>query len=152
MKQTILNIDKNIFVKRLNFYKFICVTLIFAMISLNVLFCILRNADNHMAMLILNIAVDIIIGWSVVVILSFWVIPQSKIIKLFESKKGKIKGKVISVSDDAVRVREMDCKKVEIECDDRRMIFLPENTISLIQGREYVIGIVSNIIVEVEYE
>ena len=73
MKQTILCISQKDYKNKLNINKIICIAIAVVTIALNVLFCILRNDENHQTMLILNIVVDIVGCWALVVVVSFFI-------------------------------------------------------------------------------
>ena len=87
MKQTILCISQKDYKNKLNINKIICIAIAVVTIALNVLFCILRNDENHQTMLILNIVVDIVGCWALVVVVSFFIAPYSQKLKLYNSKK-----------------------------------------------------------------
>ncbi len=152
MKQTILKIDEKIYSKQLNTRKAICITVAIVTVLLNVLFCFLRNDDNHKLMLALNIVIDILVAWFVYAFLSFAVLPQSRLLKLYKSKRLLCRGVVTEISQEIQRVQQFDCYQVVIGVENPRVFFLPNNCIVLEVGKECQFATASNIIVEVEYE
>lgn len=90
MKQTILRISQKDYKNKLNINKIICIAIAVVTVALNVLFCILHNDDNHQTMLILNIVIDIVGCWAMVVVVSFFIVPYSQKLKLYNSKKNTL--------------------------------------------------------------
>ncbi len=153
MKQTILGTNIEIFASQLKKRKIIAVATVVIIICLNVLFCILRNENNHYLMLGLNIAVDILGLWFLIGFVSFKIAPRSALIKMYRKRSTAVTCVIMSVSDETTRVQGFDCFKITVEGDTKRTLFLPDvGAISLNAGDRADIYAVSGIIVEVEYE
>ena len=103
-------------------------------------------------MLLLNIVVDIVGCWALVVVVSFFIAPYSQKLKLYNSKKTLCRGIVTDISSETQNVRGFDCYAVKVGVEQSRILFLPLDGIVLQIDQQYCFSVVSNIIVEVEYE
>lgn len=152
MKQTILRISQKDYKNKLNINKIICIAIAVVTVALNVLFCILHKDDNHQTMLILNIVIDIVGCWAMVVVVSFFIVPYSQKLKLYNSKKTLCRGIVTDISSETQNVQGFDCYAVKVGVEQSRILFLPSASIILQIDQQYCFSVVSNIIIEVEYE
>ncbi len=153
MQQTILGVDQNVYRKKIKNRTIICIAVAIVMVAFNVLFCLLRNDDNHKTMLALNIVFDILIGWFLIAFVSFAILPQKRTLKIFKRKRTVCKGEVVEISTDTQRVQGFDCYSVSVGVESKRTLFLPNtNEFHLEVGKVAQFFVVSNIIVEVCYE
>lgn len=149
MMQTILGTDQQKYSKALKSKKILCIVVAVIAVVLNVVFCLLRNDDNHTTMLILNVAVDLFCAWFVIFFCTFVLPTQSKQLSLYSGVQQSYKGVVTNISTDTQRTFGLDCLSVAIG-DDNRTFFLPDNGHMILEvGKQYVLQVCSNVIVEV---
>ncbi len=153
MKQTILGKDRKAFDRRLKRRKAICIWVTVVTVALNLLLCLFRNETNHYVMLVLNIAIDLLVGWFLIAFVSLYVVPQLRLVKLYKKKSSAFVGELIEISEETVRVEGFDCYKLKVGAESRRVFFLPDSfEESLPIGAELHMSVVSGIVVEVRYE
>lgn len=150
MTQTILGMDKNTYAKKIKNRKIICLIVLLGMILFNVVFTFLRSDKNHSLMLFLNIFIDVLCGWFVIYFYSFWISPQKKLLKVFESKKSKFRGEIVEISEETETIQSIICYRVVVKTPEERVIFLPvKGAIELNEGETWLFSIASGLIVEV---
>ncbi len=151
MKQTILGMGRDAFAKRLKTRIVIVITLAALTVLLNVLFCIMRNDENHGLMLGFNIAADTLCLWFLIYYLSFFVLPENSLLKLYDKKRSLLCGEILSVSNETVRVQGFDCYKIAVLENEERTLFLPDTgTVTINANSTLKLSVVSGIIAEVE--
>lgn len=151
MKQTILGMDKDSFVKKINFRKRLIVSALFGAVLLNVLFTFLRNDRNHGLMLFLNIFVDALGGWFAISYHSFRISPPKKLLRIYEAKRSMLRGKVVEISEETYTIQSIPCRRVVVEGNGQQVLFLPENgAITLNVGESWTFSLASGLVVEVE--
>ena len=150
MTQTILGMDKTVFAKQIKNRKIVSLTVLLAMVLLNVLLTLLRSDSNHGLMLFLNIFVDTLCGWFVIYFSGFWIFPQKKLLKIFNSEKSKFRGEIMEISEEMETIQSIICYRVVVGATEERVVFLPANgTIVLNKGEIWVFSVASCLIVEV---
>jgi hypothetical protein len=150
MTQTILGMDKNVYTKKIKNRKIICHAVLLAMVLLNILFTLLRSDSNHGLMLFLNIFVDSLCGWFVIYFSSFWIFPQKRLLKIFNSGKSKFRGEIVEISEEMETIQSIICNRVVVGATEQRVVFLPANgAIVLNKGEIWVFSVASGLIAEV---
>lgn len=147
MKQTILGADRAIYQKNLRTNSLLCIVVACAMIVLHVVCTCLRTEHNHTAMLLLNIATDIVGGSFLIAWLSMCVLPQKKFLRLYHLATQETTGQVVEVGTSVIHYIGVDCQEV---CLEDRRLFLPAGTMVLNAGEHYRFRLKGNLIVEVE--
>lgn len=97
-------------------------------------------------MLIANIAADIIGGSFLIARLSIYVLPQHKLLKLYDRATQEATGQVLEIGSSLVHHVGVNC--CEIRLAERRL-FLPADTIVLTVGEHYRFRLKGNLIMEV---
>lgn len=150
MTQTILGMDKTVYAKKIKDRKIVRLVVLFAMLLLNVLFTFLRRDSNHSLMLFLNILIDVLCGWYVIFFSEFWIFPQEKLLKIYNSEKSKFCGEVVEISEETETVQSIVCYRVVIGPKEQRVLFLPaKGAIELNKGEIWEFSVESGLIAEV---
>lgn len=150
MKQTILGMDKTVFVRKIKNKKIICLVVLFAMLMLNVLFTLFRSDSNHSLMLFLNIFIDVLCGWFIIYFSEFWILPQARLLKIFNSEKSVFRGEVLEISEETETIQSIICYRVVVGATEQRVVFLPaKGAIVLHKGEIWVFSVASGLITEV---
>ena len=146
MKQTVLGADRYDYEKRLRANILLCIVLLCAMVVIHALCICLRTTNNHTAMLICNIAVDILGGSFLLARLNLCILPQKKLLQLYDRAAQEATGQVLEINTSMIHYIGVDC--YEISLPDRQL-FLPAETMVLHLGKEYRFRLKGNLIVEV---
>lgn len=146
MKQTVFGTDRAAFQKKLRTNILLCAVVLCAIVFVHVICTCLRTADNHTAMLIANIAADIIGGSFLVARLSICVFPQQKLLRLYDIANQGMTGQVLEIGNSIIHYVGVDCYEV---CLENRHLFLPADTMELSVGEHYRFRLKGNLIVEV---
>lgn len=147
MKQNILGTSTTEYAKIIKKRTVFCVAVVMLAILLNVLFTCLRTDNNHTAMLLLNIFVDITCGAFAIYFVSFYILPQSKLLNLMKKQKEIVHGAVNNVDKQSTMYMGIACYQVML--GDRKL-FVPLGTIEMYNKDTLTAQVVSNIVVEVE--
>ena len=146
MKQTIFGASREEFQKRLRARIILCVCVFCAILMIHGVCTWLRTEQNHTAMLLLNIAADILGGSFLIAQLNIYVLPQLKSLKLYDLAAQETTGQVVEIGESAIHYIGVDC--LEVHLPDRRL-FLPVGTITLTVGAQYRFRLKGNLVVEV---
>ncbi len=92
-------------------------------IGIHVLLLCLRTEENHSLMLLLNILVDVLAGWSLLACTELVYMPRLRLYRLFQMPTLCIEGEVLDVCHTLQRVNGLDCYSVSV---DGRSCFVPE--------------------------
>lgn len=147
MKQTILGTDRAVYQKNLHRNIFLCIFILFAIVVIHVVCTLCRTEQNHTYMLIANIAADIIGGSFLIARLSMCIIPQKKLLRLYDQATQEATGQVLEIGNSIIHYIGVDCYEV---CLENRRLFLPAGTIVLTEGEHYRFRLKGNLIVEVD--
>jgi len=146
MKQTIFGTDRAAFQKNLRKNTVYCVLVFCAVVFMHGLCTLGRTEDNHTFMLIANIAADIVGGSFILARLNLCVLPQQKLLRLYDQATQQTAGQVLEVGTSMIHYIGVDC--YEVSLPDRHL-FLPAGTIQLQKGDTYSFRLKGNLIVEV---
>lgn len=147
MKQTILGVPPLTYHRRLKKKILLCACLLIAAVAMNVLFVSLRTEENHLLMMWLNIAVDILCGFFLIYYTDTRIFPAHRLWRLMCRSKLTVTGTVDSIGKTGIRYMDIACIPVTVS---GRQLFLPEDTLQLQVGEHCTLSTVSNIIVEAE--
>ncbi len=147
MKQIILEKKAEDFIKQLALHKFLCAAAAVLAIMGNVILTACRNDQNHIALLIANILLDVAAGWFIITWLNLVILPQGRLVKLYRQPREEYVGTVQLISEQVQRIRFLDCIQVTVG-EDARIFFMPVGMLQLCPGRKYILMAVSNVIVE----
>lgn len=99
-------------------------------------------------MLIFNIVTDIAAGFFITYCVGFLIQPRKKCLQFSKRATEKLNGTVLNISDQTTRILGFDCYTVTT---DSQKVFLSDCcNIELEVGKEITLGIVMNVITEVE--
>lgn len=146
MKQTVFGTDRAVFQKNLRINILLCILVFFAIVAIHILCTGLRTEHNHKAMLIANIAADMIGGSFLIARLSICVVPQKKLLKLYDLATQEATGQVQEIGNSIIHYLGIDCYEVSIE---NRHFFLRADTMELTVGNAYRFRLKGNLILEV---
>ncbi len=150
MEQNILGTDPQTFEKRIKLSRWICMAVSMTAVGLNVLLCCLRNDDNHELLLTLNIAVDILCVWFLMLYAGVFLSERRRQLKLYKGRWQCLQGCVTEITEETQRNQGFDCRRITVDAGEQRALLLCDNgNIQLQCGKSYVFNAVSNIIVEV---
>ena len=117
-----------------------------AIVFIHIACTLLRTTDNHTAMLMINITTDILGGSFLIARLYMCVLPQQKLLKLYDLATQEEAGQVLEIGNSIVHYIGVDCYEV---CLPERRLFLPADTLVLTVGSYYHFRLKGNLIVEV---
>lgn len=146
MKQTILGTARSDYQKSLRKAILLCIFLFCAIVLIHVVCTLNRTERNHTAMLIANIAADILGGSFLIARLSMRVFPQKKLLGLYDRATQEATGQVLEIGNAIIHYIGVDCYEVSLE---NRRLFLPADTMVLAVGKHYHFRLKGNLIVEV---
>lgn len=146
MKQTLLGTDRAVFQKHLRRSTLLCIGVFCAIVFIHVVCTLGRTEHNHTAMLIANIAADIVGGSFLIAWLSMCIFPQQKLLRLYDQATQEATGQVLEIGDSVIHYIGVDCLEVSLE---NRRLFLPAGTMVLSEGEQYRFRLKGNLIVEV---
>lgn len=146
MKQSILATDRAVYEKRLRRNILLCSFVFCAIVALHVVCTCLRTEQNHTYMLLANIGTDILGGSFLIGYLSTGVLPQKKLLQLYDLANQETAGQVLALGDTVTHYIGVDCYEV---CLEKRRLFLPAGTMALSVGTNYRFRLKGNLIVEV---
>lgn len=146
MKQTIFSTDRNTCQKNVRRNILLCIVVFCAIVVIHWVCTCLRTEQNHTAMLIANIAADIIGGSFLIAWLSVCVLPQQKLLRFYDRATQEATGEVLEIGSDLIHYIGVNC--YEVRLPDRRL-FLPADTMVLTVGELYCFRLKGNLIVEV---
>ena len=146
MKQTVLGTDRAVFQKNLRRNILLCIFVFCAIVFIHVVCTGARTEHNHSAMLIANIAADIIGGSFLIARLSMCIFPQKKLLHLYDLATQEATGQVRELGNSIIHYIGVDCYEV---CLENRRLFLPADTMVLTVGKHYRFRLKGNLIVEV---
>lgn len=146
MKQTVFGTDRAACQKNLRTNILLCILVFCAVVFLHVVCTGARTEHNHTAMLIANIAADIIGGSFLIARLNMCVFHQKKLLKLYDQATQETTGQVLEIGNTVIHYIGVDCCEV---CLENRRLFLPADTMTLTVGKHYRFRLKGNLIVEV---
>lgn len=146
MKQTVFGTDRAVYQKNLRTNILLCIFVFCVVVIIHTVCTGARTEHNHTAMLIANIAVDIIGGSFLIARLSMCVFPQHKLLKLYDLAAQEATGQVLEIGTSLIHYIGINC--CEVRLPDRRL-FLPAGTMVLTVGNNYRFRLKGNLIVEV---
>jgi len=146
MKQTVFGTDRAAFQKTLRKNILLCAAIFCAVVCIHAVCTLGRTERNHTAMLIANIAADILGGSFLIARLTVCVFPGQKLLRLYDLATGQTAGQVVEIGSTVTHYIGVDCYEVSLE--DRRL-FLPADTMALTVGSRYRFRLKGNLIVEV---
>lgn len=146
MKQTVLGTDRASFQKNVRKNILLCGLVFCAVLILHGVCTALRTDQNHTAMLIANIAADMVGGSFLIARLSLCVLPQQKLLRLYALANQETAGQVLEIGSELIHYIGVNC--YEVRLPDRRL-FLPAGTMVLTVGEHYCFRLKGNLIVEV---
>lgn len=146
MNQTIFGTDRTSYQRNLRTNILLCIFAFCAVAFIHIVCTLLRTDQNHTAMLVSNIAADMIGGSFLIARLSMCVFPQQKLLKLYDLATQEATGQVVEMGTSMIHYIGVNC--YEVSLPDRRL-FLPAHTMVLTVGRHYHFQLKGNLIVEV---
>lgn len=150
MEYSVLGTEKQQYAQRIKRRIALCIAAACAAAILNVLFTAMRNENTHTVLLWSNILLDILVGWFLIFYISIFIVPQRRLLNLYNGQRSMFQGTVLEITQQTQRIRHLDCVCVTI-CggEDERKFFLPSSTpLKLSPGEKVEISAVTNIIVE----
>ncbi len=148
MKQTVLGVDKSKYRSGIRTDIILCICVLCAVALAHVLCISLRTDSNHRVMLAANIAADIIGGSFVITRVYMHILPERRLLLLYDSASQIESGVVREIAKDPVNYVGISCREVDL--GDRRL-FLPIGDMSLIPGEAYTFRLKGNVIAEAEH-
>ena len=146
---TLLNCDIQLYRKKLTTRKGIAIAVAAITVILNVLLSVFRTDNMHTAFLVINILADIACGWFEIAWYLFAISIQAKLLKLATANSElaqNVSGTVTSVSGDTQVVSKLQCRKVTVEGEETRIIFVVDDSGIMFKcGVKYSIATVDNI-------
>lgn len=146
---TLLNCDTQLYSKKLATRKGIAIAVAVITVILNVLLSVFRTDNTHTAFLVINILADIACGWFEIAWYLFAISMQNKILKLATANAKltqSVSGTVTDVSEDTQVVSKLQCRRVTVEGDETRIVFVVDGSgIALECGAKYSVTTVDNI-------
>lgn len=146
MTQTVFGTDRTACQRNVRKNILLCIFVFCAIIFIHVVCTYLRTEHTHTTMLIANIAVDIIGGSFLIARLNMCVLPQQKLLKLYDLATQETVGQVVEIGNSLIHYIGVNC--CEVRLPDRRL-FLPAGTMALTVGEHYHFRLKGNLIVEV---
>lgn len=146
MKQTVLGADRTVCQRNIRRNILLCIVVFCAIVVIHAVCTCLRTEQNHTAMLIANITADIIGGSFLIAQLSVCVLPQQKLLRLYDQATQEATGQVLEIGSDLIHYIGVNC--YEVRLPDRRL-FLPADTMVLTVGEHYCFRLKGNLIMEV---
>lgn len=146
MTQTVLGADRAVCQKHIRRNILLCIFVFCAIVFIHVVCTCLRTERTHTAMLIANIAADIIGGSFLIARLNICVFPQQKLLRLYDLATQEAVGQVVEIGSSLTHYVGVSC--YEVRLPDRRL-FLPADTMVLTVGACYRFRLKGNLIVEV---
>lgn len=116
-------------------------------ICLNIILTILRNDSNHNILLLVNILLDIICVWGLMLYNAICILPRKKLQKLLQLPVRELAGTVKSIQDQTTRYMDFDCYAVQI--DDEVVYFISESAFHIHVNDHVKLQISAGIIVGV---
>lgn len=146
MKQTVFGTDRTVYQRKIRRNILLCAFVFSAVVIIHAVCTCSRTEHNHTAMLIANIAADILGGSFLIARLSMCVFPQQKLLRLYDQANQEASGQVLEIGSDLIHYIGVNC--CEVRLSDRRL-FLPADTMVLTVGEHYCFRLKGNLIVEV---
>lgn len=146
MKQSVLGADRTDCERSIRRNILVCIFVFFAIVLIHVACTYFRAEHTHTAMLIANIAADIIGGSFLIARLNIYVLPQHKLLKLYDRATQEAAGQVLEIGSSIVHHIGVNCYEVRLA---ERRLFLPADTIVLTVGEHYRFRLKGNLIMEV---
>ncbi len=146
MKQTVFGTDRVIYQKNLRRNTLLCIFVFCAIVCIHVVCTVGRTEHNHTAMLLANIGADIIGGSFLIARLSICILPQKKLLRLYDQATQEATGQVLEIGNSVTNYIGVDCCEISLE---NRRLFLPAGTMVLTVGQLYRFRLKGNLIVEV---
>ena len=146
MRQSVLGADRAVCEKNIRRNILVCIFVFFAVVLIHVACIYFRTEHTHTAMLIANIAADIIGGGFLIARLSIYVLPQHKLLKFYDRATQETTGQVLEIGDSLIHHVGVNCYEVRLA---ERRLFLPADTIVLTVGEHYRFRLKGNLIMEV---
>lgn len=146
MKQSVLGAERAVCERNIRKNILACIFVFFAIVFIHVVCTYFRTEHTHTALLIANIAADIIGGSFLIARLSIYVFPQHKLLKLYDKATQEATGQVLEIGNSLIHHVGVNCYEVRLA---ERRLFLPADTIVLTVGEHYCFRLKGNLIMEV---
>ena len=146
MKQTILGADRTVFQKNIRKNILLSILVFCAVVFIHAACTLGRTEHNHTYMLLANILADILGGSFLIARLNLCILPQVKLLRLYDTAVQKTTGQVLEIGASIIHYIGVDCYEVSLP---NRHLFLPVDTMTLQEGRSYGFRLKGNLIVEV---
>ncbi len=148
MRETVFGKKKDELFSDLLKAKVIMASAVAAAAVLNAMFLMLRNGDNHIIMLVLNIAADTLALWFVTAFYDSYYFPRRMLARLMKQNAQKTDTRIISLEPKSETRRKLNCLHLNTE---NGVFYLPvASALTLCEGERIVLYTVSGIVVEVE--
>lgn len=147
MKQNCLGENQYILEDQIRNRVILCVAALLIAIISNIIITLFRTPDNHTALMLLNMALDIAAGWFGVWQLDSFILPYRKLLKLYRKKGTTITGIVETVSEKTERYYDFDC--IAATVDGHKVFIIENGSISLVPAQLVTLEVVHGIVKEV---
>ena len=147
MKQTFLGAPPDEIKKQIRARVILGVSALLIAAAVNIALTLLRTPENHTAFLIINIVLDLIVGWFCVYLLDSHVLPNRRLLRLYGERGTKLSGTVDSVSENTERYSGFDCLVITI--GDQKVFVINNGNLKLEPGQDVTVDAVHGIVKEV---
>ena len=147
MKQDCLGENQYILEARIRKRIILCVVLILLTVAVNIAIACLRTKENHTLFMLLNMGLDIVVGWFCLWQFDSFIRPYGKLLKLYRKNGSVISGVVEKISTQTRRYYGFDCMTVTV--DGHKLFVIDNGCISLEPARQVTVEIVHGIVKEV---
>ena len=106
-----------------------CVVIVVVTLVLNTGITLIHTRESLAARMVLNILLDVIAGWFVVWQLDRFILPHSRVLRLYKKSGTIVSGTVEKISQTTERYYGFDCW--EISVDGHRLFVIDNDTIFL---------------------
>lgn len=147
MNQTVLGENQYLLEERIRNRIILCVGALLVAVAVNVVMVFLRTKENHMLLMLINMALDIAAGWFCLWQLDSFILPYKKLLKLYRTTGTQITGTVEEVSEKTKRYFGFDC--IVISVDGHKLFVVDNGYITLKTQQSVTLEVAHGIVKEV---